>query len=1105
MTHFYKGGSELPIGTQCSCPKQTKSNCLKLSILFWGIVMFSMFSLSAQTPRKDSGAEERQQQMLRGAVVSSLDGKPLVGVSVRIPDEKGSAKTDKTGNFTIPVTNRKGKVALSHIGYNDQLVDYQVDIKLNITLFLKENTLDEVEVVSTGFQKIPKERAAGSFEFVDNKLLNRKVSMDFISRLEDVVPSISTVKMLDENRGKFPNINVRGRSSISSNIWPLIVVDGFPYSGNFNNINPNDIENISILKDASASSIWGAQSGNGVIIITTKKAKRNEPFRVSVNANTTVENKPDLYYFPQMNTSDFIDVELMLFEKGFYNSRMYDRMYTLTPVVQLLKDHQEGKLTEAQLTGKINELRSIDMRDDFSKYIYRKAVKQQYNVQLAGGGQKLSNIFSAGFDKNRGAVITSSSDRLSFRNQTTYRPIDRLELNLSTQYTQYTTKDAMVPVKYNEMGAGYGNYPYMRLADENGNPLEVETVGLSRDFRDTVAGGRLLDWNYKPLAELYETQIKDNTKEVMFSFGANYQILPELRLSLLYNFRKADTKQENWRGIGSMHQRDEINYFASWDKQSVKWNYPVGDYLYILNGSSDAQQGRIQLDYNRKFTDAHEVNVLLGGEIRQDHSTAHSSVFFGYDPATLSYQEADLVHDHPYLNGILGIRKINNYPQLSEVTNRFTSYFANASYIFRQRYIFNSSMRKDASNLFGVSANDRGKPFWSIGAAWLLSNESFLTDGPFSTLKLRMTYGKNGNVNNATSAYPIMLRSTQNHFLTALPYASMQSPPNPNLRWETVGMFNLGMDFGLKSGRLSGSAEFYIKTPKDLISATQIDPTTGFASLNVNSANLKAKGIDLSIHSVNVNATDFSWRSDLAFSYNRTKVTKSYLADQLGRYYRSGAYSMNVTPIEGADLNSIISYKWAGLDPETGKPRGYENGEISTNYTSIVNGTLLADMHNSGSALPLYFGSLRNNFTYKNWDCSFNISFQLGHKFMRKSINYSTLLTNHVGHADYAKRWQKPGDEKITDVPVFTYPVNAQEANFYMYSAALVSPADQIKWRDIQIGYSPKNRWLKDLRVYAYAANIMSIWRANKWGIDPEFGNNPPDPLAGSLGLSFSF
>ncbi|VTR34743.1 SusC/RagA family TonB-linked outer membrane protein [Sphingobacterium thalpophilum] len=1094
MRQFFGAGEVLP-----------SRKTMKLYSTLLSILWFSMFSLSAQTPRKDSGAGGPMDFILQGIVVSASDGKPLQGVSVRVDAENLRTSCKKDGTFNLSVQHRKGKVRFTCLGFKPLDTGYVTGVPLTIKLLPLENQLEEVEVVSTGYQKIPKERATGSFEFVDSKLLNRKVSMDFLSRLEDVVTSISATKVYGENRGVLPNINIRGRSSIRSNIWPLIVVDGFPYNGDFNNINPNDIENVTILKDAAASSIWGAQSGNGIIVVTTKKGKFNSRFSVAVNSNLTVENKPDLYYLPQMNSSDFIDVELMLNEKGYYKNRMDNRSFIMSPVVKLLKRFRDGKITGDQLEASIDQLRNVDMRDDFLKYVYRNPIRQQYNVQLSGGGNLLSTIFSFGYDRQLNRLVTSSADRVSIKNNTVFRPTSKLEFTLGTQYTEYGTKDSYMPVAYNEMGLGYGNYPYMRLADYNGTALIVDAIGLNADFRDTIGGGRLLDWNYRPLDELHQSTMKGSTKETMLSFSSSYALSPQLKFSVLYNYRTSAKQDEYWRGIGTVQQRTEINYFTSWDKEGIRWNMPVGDFLQTFIQRSASHQGRVQAMYHKAFNSQHELSLLAGAEVRQQVDEVNTSTFYGYDPETMSYQPVDLVTYHPYLNGMSGTKRIPDYNQKGRLTNRYTSFFVNGSYTILGRYVLSASARKDASNLFGVRTNDKGQPFWSVGAAWTVSGEPFFPKEVLDFLKFRMTHGYNGNVNNSTSALPVIYKSMQTHYLTGLPYAYMLNPPNPMLRWETVGMWNWGLDFRALNDRLGGSLEYYIKSPKDLIAETRIDLTTGFSTSNVNSANLKGKGIDLTLYAINMKTKNFEWRTDANLAYSRTKVTKSFIAEPLGKYYLSGAFGNIVTPVEGGDLYGLISYKWAGLDPVDGSPQGYVNGEISKDYFAIVNDTRLDQMDNLGSVLPLYFGSIRNSFRYKKFDLSFNISLQLGHKFMRKSIDYSALITGFVGHSDYALRWQNPGDELRTNVPAFNYPANYNADYFYNYSSALVASADQIKWRDLQLGFNPIVKGLQDCRIYLYCNNIMKIWRANKYGIDPEFGNNPPDPFACSLGLSFKF
>ncbi|MEN5197260.1 SusC/RagA family TonB-linked outer membrane protein [Sphingobacterium faecium] len=1086
---------------------------LLISKLLLLVVVLPLYMVSTvQDLHASTKVDAQAKYILKGTVVSAVDNKPLDGVSVRVEAEKGRTSTKKDGTFSLSVASLKGQIKFTYVGYKSQEINYTAGVSIMVKLIPDDNKLDEVEVVSTGYQTIPKERATGSFEFVDNKLFNRKVSTDFVSRLEDVVPSISSIKNTQSNRGALLNINVRGQSTMSAEKWPLIVVDGIPYPskytefglGMFNNINPNDIENITVLKDAAASSIWGAQSGNGVIVITTKRGKFDQPFQLDFNSNLTVSQKPDFYSLKQMNSSDYINAEQYLFEKGYWDSRMENYSYTLSPVIQLLKRKKEGSISETELNAELDRLRGLDSRSDYLKYMYRPAVHQQYSLQMRGGGEKLNSSISLGYDDNRQSLVTSSFNRVSLKNNTQYRPIKNLTLDLGISYTQSKSKESYVPMGYNMM---VQNYPYLQLADAHGNPLFVDDIPYNPIFRDTVAGGRLLDWKYRPLEEMDQSHQINSIRESMANISVNYQLAKSLKISSLYSYQNVYQPNEIWRGIGTVQQREQINFYTSWDKKGVTWGLPVGDYINTLHGNFNTHQGRFQADFNQSIGSDHEINAIGGAEIRSMNMNSISSVFFGYDPETLSFQSVKYGATVPALNGIAGGAFLTDYNQITGFTNRFVSYYMNGAYSFRQKYTLTSSFRKDASNLFGVKSNSKGQPFWSIGGSWLLSKEELLKDVGFSLLKLRATYGYNGNVNNTTAAYPIIYVQSSPNYTTNQNYASIESPPNPSLRWEKVGMLNIGLDFALSSNRLSGSVEYYVKRPTDLVANTQIDPTTGFTGMNINSADLKGRGVDISINSKNINYDTFKWMSNLVFAYSRTKVEKSYLSNYRAKNYISGPGGLLMTPIEGMDLFSQLSYKWAGLDPVDGSPRGYVNGEVSKDYATMVNSSLVTDLENHGSLQPVYFGSLRNTFQLGDLEFSFNIAYQLGHVFSRESFDNNFFIESGKGHADYARRWQKPGDELVTDVPVFTYPNNSFASQFYKYSSAVIASADQIKLRDLQLSWQiPSHllRGVKSVRIYGYAQNIWTIWRANKFGIDPEYGKTVRDPFALSVGLNFS-
>jgi TonB-linked SusC/RagA family outer membrane protein len=986
---------------------------------------------------------------------------------------------------------------------------------IHIQLEPIDQQIEEVEVVSTGYQRIPRERATGSFEFIDSALFNRKVSTDFLSRLEDVVPGLSANKYNASNRGNVFNMNIRGVSSLQSELWPLVVIDGVPYEnrmatygfGSFNNINPNDIESITVLKDAAAASIWGAQSGNGVIVITTKRGKFNQKAELLFNSNVTVAAKPDLYKYPQLPTSDYIDLMQLLYERGRYNASFNQWNNNVQPIVRLFKDATDGVISQDELATELSRLKSVDLRDDFMEYIYRQQVKQQHSLRLTQGTDKVNFSLAMGYDRNLGEVITSDYNRMNVKAAVQMKPVKNLLLDISSTYTESRKSENIDGVGYNQLARGVSNWPYMQLADEQGNPLAVDISGYNPVFRDTIAGGRLQPYMYKPLEELFYAREDQRVKEILMQFAAAYKFDFGLGMNAHYAYQRNHNPIANWRSGDSYVMRTQSNYYANWNDNEVIWNHPLGDYLFELDWNHRSHQARLNLVFDRTFADRHQVSFLAGSDVRELVRDLRTAQYYGYDVETGSFQPVAFGRDIRTYNGKSGVDQVIDRNRIESFNNRFVSLYMNGSYTFDKRYIWSASYRRDASNLFGVKANDRGQPFWSTGLAWLLSKEGFMQGSYFRYLKLRATYGYNGNVNNRTSPYPIMAVQSRVQSITGQIYGSINTPPNPGLRWERVGNTNFGLDFATRDNLFSGSIEYYQKRPKDLIAPTEVDPSVGFTELTINTANLLTRGWDVSLNMRPIQSEVWEWNANLVFSNSRTKVTKAYLKTDVVSMNVSYAHSVQATPIEGMDLFSLLTYRWAGLDPDDGLPRAYLNGEISKDYTAIMN-SKVAELQNHGSQKPLYFGSFRNSVRYRGLELSWNISYQLGHRFLRSTFTNDAFLTYGVGHPDYSLRWQQPGDEQWTDVPAFTYPNNAAASQVYQSSSVLVERGDQIKLRDIQgsVALPRLARYgLKNCRIYAYVQNIATIWQANDKGIDNEYGGAVPDPLSSALGLNFNF
>lgn len=1046
--------------------------------------------------------------MINGKVVNEK-GEGLPGASVLVKGTKYSIITTSEGMFTIRLPEAEVTLVVSYIGYKTKEVSVSgADVDLVIHLEPTVTLLKGSEIVSTGYQTLQREKATGSFEKIDNQLFNRSTGPAVLDRLEGTVPGVFFDRSrIDGGKPGLDQMTIRGLSTLVSNTRPLIVLDNAPYNGDVNNINPNDVESITVLKDAAAASIWGVRAGNGVIVITTKKGKFDQPMLLSFNTNLNMTGKPDLSYVKQMSTSDYIDVEKELFSKGNYDYIISDNYFwsPVTPVVDLLNQARSGIITEAAANLKIDSLRKYDVRNDYRKYFYRTGIAQQYALNLSGGSKTVNYFVSGGYDRNRSNRVYYNDDRITLRTALSLKPVKNLDIQISTIYTQSSqhlpTGDQTAYFTYSPVILP----PYTRLADDQGNPLVI-----TRDYRASFANNpgdsRLLNWQFNPLEEMNDSYTKGNSYDVLMNLGASYKISKVFSASVSYQYQRTNSSIDELNGAGSYFARNLINLFTQAPGSAVEKPIPVGGIL--SKSSTNAYNYRLLggFNVNKTWNNIHEFTALAGAEVSDNYSLSQSSILYGYDDQNLTFQSVD---NTSYFNGYTLPQGGGFIPSGMSVFNsdyRFTSLYAKASYTYNNRYAVALSARKDASNLFGITPNKRGVPLWSAGANWNISNESFYTLKWLPVLRLRTSYGYNGNTNNSLTAKTSISYRPQAPY-TNLPYSTVINPPNKNLSWEKVGITNLGIDFGIRNNRLSGTIEYYIKNSRDLLWLVATPLSTGFQTATTNSVSLFGKGIDIGLHSINITGK-FIWNTDLSFSYASNKVTKyDALASPTAATYLSA--SSSILPIKGKPLYAVYSYKWAGLDPQTGDPQGYMNKQISKDYASLVFDSV-QNLHYSGSSIPVVFGNLRNTITYKNFSISANIIYKLGYYFKRNSINYGNLLNpvNYFGHADYSRRWQQPGDEKNTTVPSMIYPDNSLRDQFYTSSSALITKGDHIRLQDVAASYllNKPSRYFKSIRIYANVSNLGIIWRANKEHLDPDYGAvNPPAPRSVAFGLSADF
>lgn len=1066
---------------------------------------------------------QAQSFRIKGQVLAADNTGPLTGASVQVRGTQQGTTTDATGFFSLPVNGDQVNLIVSFIGYRSVDSIITVPLQKELVLLMQQDAAVINEVSVTGYQSIPKERATGTFVQIDQELINRSVSTNILDRLNGVSSGLlftgSTSNAKSANPlGRNLGIRIRGESTLADGLQvsrdPLIVLDNFPFEGNLDNINPNDIESMTILKDAAAASIWGARAGNGVIVIVTKKGKTNQPLKVELSSNITVTAKPDIGYDRNfLSAPGYLEAEQFLFSKGYFDADLANTSNrpVISPAVQLMSDAKKGLISAQQLNAQLDVLKSQDVRSDFDKYVYQKAVNQQYSLGLRGGSAIATYHLSAGYDKSSSALQRNGYNRFTVNSINTYTPAKGLKLTAGLNYSANKSTDNNYQNQYGSIKPGgkyLDLYPYASLADQNGNALPI-VKDYSEAYTHSTAGLGFLDWQYRPLNEIALADHTTKSSNLVLNTAISYEFSKHLNTSVQYQNERQLLTVRNYRSEQTYYARDLVNKFSVRDVAGA-FTYPLpkGGVLDLSQAEYNTNNLRAQLNFDQSFGQKHTVTAIAGAEIRQLKTTAFNRLSYGYQDkfgiAVNNLNFSQYLPTNPAGTAVIP------YPDgnVAGFTNRFISYYANGSYSFERRYTLTLSGRRDGANIFGAKTNERITPLWSAGAGWEISSEKFYHLGWLPYLKLRASYGTSGNVYQG-SVY-VKGNYLSSDFTGAL-YVNNITAPNPELKWETIKTTNLGVDFGIVKDRITGTAEYYIKKGEDLIQNQPLPPSAGFNFFFGNSAATKTNGIDLTLKSSNLTGA-FKWTTTLLVSHLRDKITR--FDGKLSAASLQGTNNGRVSVV-GKPLYGVYSYSWAGLDTVNGDPQGYLNGELSKNYAGIINNFSADSLVFHGSSVPTWFGALRNDFSFHRWSLSVNIVYKLGYYFRRPStsVNYADILAGYA-HQDYDNRWQAPGDELNTHVPSMIYPSNAQRNTFYQYSNVLVDKADHIRLQDIRLAYSltgkGKRSFLDHAELYLYASNLGILWKANKQGLDPDYTSvlqrhTLRIPTSVSLGLRASF
>lgn len=1055
---------------------------------------------------------------LQGSIFEP-DGSPLIGAYIKVKGTNKTAVSDINGHYSIKGISPGQVLVISYLGketIEKTIISGQNVV--NMTLYDKENLLDDVVV--TGYQVISKERATGAYSILSSKDFANNTKTDITSIMEGMVPGLN-----NDGEGFNPSTIIRGVSSIEVGNQPLYIVDGFPFEGyddgrNVNIlsvINPSDIANITVLKDAAAASIYGARAANGVIVITTKNGKRGK-VKVNYNSSLQIKEASSLKHLNLMNSSELVDYFHTVYNtvdpvSGFpwkYNYLDVNPDAYMDPIYKSLVDNEFGIIDDTELSKRLDYYRSLDNRKQIYDSFSRTAMTHQHNVSVSGGSDihrfYLSFNYLGNYDNNK----YQSYEKYGFNTKNDFNISSKLKafVNLSVDYT--TNKEQ------NYSGSSYldmlTDYPsYHMLKDENGDLRSWNMSKTEERQKELIALG-LKDESYYPTLDAKNSIHKVRTNYVRVQGGITWNIFDGLTANGLFQMETSSTKNDKHYQPNSYYMRSNINNAAQIDKKTgvITFNIPDGGRLDAKRGDMKSYLARLQFDYSKSFyDDLHSITALAGAERRRIHGTSVSNVYLGYKTNGMSH----IVYDPDKLTDLKGTEAlggsyknlgIKNAIGVTDSEDRYVSFYANALYSFDNRYNISGSFRVDESNLLDRKSNNKYRPVWSIGAGWHISSEPFMQNVSWiDMLSLRLTYGLGGNT--ARISPHTMVFSLGKDSKTGEEAFNIRYPANPDIRWEKTATTNVGLDFAILNSRLRGSIDVYKRHTTDLLGEKFSDITNGPDLIYKNYGKMDNSGVEFSLNTVNIKSKDFEWNTTLTFSYNKNKLLEFEGTEQITEMYlMPGVLAI------GKPIHSMYSTRFAQLD-ENGDALFYNRDNELTVFSDLE----IDDLVYSGTTTPKYTTALFNSLSYKDFTFSFKLVHYGGHVLRDQSVQALHGFEDSNFNRKSLNFWKEPGDENdLTKSPRISLenfmPLgwNSREQN--------VKKANFIKLRSISLSYRLPKPLLRRIGieqvVLTSQIDDLAWWSANG-DIDPEYyhlvsGYYIPSPRPKptiSFGLNLSF
>ena len=1066
------------------------------------------------------------QTKVTGTVISQEDGLPVIGATVMVEGTKTGTTTNIDGQFTLNVPAGK-KLTISYVGMKPQTVTAKPGMK--VTLQTSAHVVDEVVV--TGMQKTDKRLFTGATTKIDAEDTKISGMADISRSLEGRAAGVS-VQNVSGTFGTAPKIRVRGATSIYGNSSPLWVVDGVIMeditdvstdqlsSGDANTLissaiaglNSDDIESFQILKDGSATSIYGARAMAGVIVVTTKKGKTGQA-HISYNGEYTMRLVPKYSTFNIMNSQDQMGVYQELQQKGWLNyaetanaqnSGVYGKMYELINTYNPVTG-QFGLTNTPE--ARAAYLRAAEYRNtDWFKELFSNSIQHTHSVSMSGGTDKGNYYASVSAMYDPGWSLKSQVERYT------------ANFNVNHNISKKVTMGVIGNASYRKQEApGTISSQIDATTGEVTRAFDINPYSYALNTSRTLDPNEYYTRNYAPFNikhELENNYIDLNVFDFRMQAKLTYKPITKVELTALGAVKYSSATQEHnikdesnqamaYRAMGNSTIRNS-NYYLYTDPDDI-YALPVTVLPNggIFNRTDDRMFGydfRATAQYNDVFgQDTHIVNFYGGMELNSVER--HNTWFRGWG---MQYELGE-TPSWAYEVFKKSLEEGEDYYTLSNTHERSAAFFANGTYSYKGRYTINGTIRYEGTNRLGKSRKARWLPTWNVSGAWNVHEEKFFKalQPAMSHLALRLSYSLTADRGPASITNSDVIILAANPWR---PFASVQESAlyidqlaNEDLTYEKKHEFNFGIDLGFLNNRINFTLDAYSRRNYDLIGLVNTMGIGGEVQKFGNVASMKSRGVELSLSTTNIKSDDFSWTTSFIYSHSTNEITDLDSYSPVYQLVSGTGYAL-----EGYPVNAIFSIPFMGLN-EDGLPTFLnEDGEVTVSDINFQQGNTdkLGFLKYEGSADPTHLGSFGNIFKYKDFTLNVFITYSFGNVIRLDPIfsnQYDDLIATPK---EFNNRWTKPGDERYTTVPVISskmqnyndsYLVTAYSA--YNYSTERIAKGDFIRMKEISLSYDFPRTLIEPLGVNSLSlklqgTNLFLLYADSKLnGQDPEFFN----------------